>query len=116
MDEFFDGNPMSQLGWICTRHKKADKLAELSGNPRKHLDVLKTIGEKVPCGGEPSFQNALELALGSLKHMPNHTSREVLLIHGSLTTCDPGDINLTIQVPFFKPKEIMFHNIDFFFS
>lgn len=98
MDEFFDGNPMSQLGWIGTRNKKAEKLAELSGNPRKHLEVLKSINDKHPCMGEPSLQNALELALSSLRHMPNHTSREVLLIHGSLTTCDPGDINQTIEV------------------
>ncbi|OXA51786.1 general transcription factor IIH subunit 2 [Folsomia candida] len=97
VDEFFDGNPMSQLGWIGTRNKKSEKLAELSGNPRKHLEVVRSITDKYPCGGEPSFQNALELALSSLKHMPSHTSREVILIHGSLTTCDPGDINNTIQ-------------------
>ena len=30
------------------------------------------------------------------RHMPAHTSREVLVIMGSLTTCDPGDINKTI--------------------
>lgn len=89
---------MSQLGWIGTRNKKSEKLAELSGNPRKHLEVVRSITDKYPCGGEPSFQNALELALSSLKHMPSHTSREVILIHGSLTTCDPGDINNTIQV------------------
>jgi transcription initiation factor TFIIH subunit 2 len=28
--------------------------------------------------------------------MPPHTSREALVIMGSLTTCDPGDINRTI--------------------
>jgi transcription initiation factor TFIIH subunit 2 len=88
---------MSQLGWIGTRNKKSEKLSEMSGNPRKHLDMLNTITDNYPCSGEPSFQNALELALGSLKNMPNHTSREILIIHGSLTTCDPGDINITIQ-------------------
>ena len=29
--------------------------------------------------------------------MPAHTSREVLVIFGSLTTCDPADIGLTIK-------------------
>lgn len=29
--------------------------------------------------------------------MPSHTSREVLFIFGSLTTCDPNDINQTIK-------------------
>lgn len=107
---------MSQLGWIGTRNKKAEKLLELCGNPRKHLEVLKTASDKYPCGGEPSFQNALETALSSLRHMPNHTSREVLLIHGSLTTCDPGDINTTIQVRtcFINFIELSFNFLSFY--
>lgn len=32
------------------------------------------------------------------RHMPSHTSKEVLIIFGSLTTCDPGDINQTINL------------------
>ena len=48
--------------------------------------------------GEPSLQNSLELALKTLKMLPSHASKEILLIMGSLTTCDPGDIGETIQV------------------
>lgn len=48
--------------------------------------------------GEPSLQNALELSIKSLKLLPSHASKEILLIIGSLTTCDPGDIHETIQV------------------
>lgn len=29
--------------------------------------------------------------------MPSHSSREIVLVVGSLTTCDPGDIHQTIQ-------------------
>lgn len=32
------------------------------------------------------------------RHMPSHASREVLIIYGSLTTCDPGDILETVKV------------------
>ena len=32
------------------------------------------------------------------RHLPNHASREVLIIFGCLTTCDPGDINDSIAV------------------
>jgi Ssl1-like len=32
--------------------------------------------------------------------MPSHTSREVLIIFGGLSTCDPGDITETIKVSF----------------
>lgn len=50
------------------------------------------------CSGEPSLQNALELALRSLRMLPSHASREILILMGSLTTCDPGDISVTVQV------------------
>lgn len=33
----------------------------------------------------------------SFRHMPAHSSREVVIIMGSLTTCDPTDINETIE-------------------
>lgn len=49
------------------------------------------------CEGEPSIQNSLEMAINGLKNMPSHTSREVLVLFGSLTTCDPGDIQQTIR-------------------
>jgi hypothetical protein len=48
--------------------------------------------------GEPSLQNSLELATNSLKLLPSHASKEILVIIGALTTCDPGDINETIRV------------------
>jgi len=98
VDSFFDGNPMSQLGWIATKDKKAEKLLELSGNPRKQVEFVKSMKGSLTCSGEPSLQNALEMSLSTLKHMPSHTSREVLVIMGSLTSCDPGDIIKTIQV------------------
>lgn len=48
--------------------------------------------------GEPSLQNSLELALKSLRLLPSHASKEILIVIGALTTCDPGDVNETIQV------------------
>lgn len=53
---------------------------------------------KMSLTGEPSVQNGLEIALQTLKMIPAHASREILLILGSLTTCDPGDITETIAV------------------
>ncbi|KAM9694851.1 general transcription factor IIH subunit 2-like protein isoform 7-T9 [Trichechus inunguis] len=44
------------------------------------------------CHGEPSLYNSLNMAMQTLKHMPGHTSREVLIIFSSLTTCDPSNI------------------------
>lgn len=47
--------------------------------------------------GEPSLQNGLDLALQNLCSIPSHASKEILIIMGSLNTCDPGDINETID-------------------
>ena len=60
------------------------------------FQALKKLSES-SCEGEPSLQNSLEMALKTLKNMPAHTSREVLVIFGSLTTCDPGDIRAVIK-------------------
>lgn len=96
IEEFFDENPISQLGLIAMKNKRAEKLNELSGSSKKHIKAIKSLS-KVPLVGEPSLQNGLELALSSLKIVPSHASREVIIIMGSLNTCDPTDINTTIK-------------------
>lgn len=94
--EFFDQNPISQIGLIGTKDGLAEKLTELSGNPTDHIRGLKS-KKSQETGGEPSLQNALELARSSLIHVPAHGSREILVIMGSLTTTDPGNIHDTIS-------------------
>lgn len=97
IEEFFDQNPISQMGIILMQNKRADKVSDLAGNFRKHIKYLRTL-TKTALVGEPSLQNGLEQALSSLKLLPSHASREILVIMGSLTTCDPTDINNTIEV------------------
>ncbi|KAF4074677.1 hypothetical protein AMELA_G00242010 [Ameiurus melas] len=96
VDEYFDQNPISQIGIITTKNKRAEKLTDLAGNPRKHIAALKKAVD-AGCVGEPSLYNALSIAMQTLKHMPGHTSREVLVIFSSLTTCDPANIYELIQ-------------------
>ncbi|KAG9354377.1 hypothetical protein JZ751_001084 [Albula glossodonta] len=91
VEEYFDQNPISQVGIIITRNKRAEKLTDLAGNPRKHVEALRKAVD-TPCVGEPSLYNSLSLAMQTLKHMPGHTSREILIIFSSLTTCDPANI------------------------
>jgi transcription initiation factor TFIIH subunit 2 len=92
--EFFDQNPISQLGVISTKDGKAEKVLDLNGNP--HV-LSKTLCGNWSVSGELSLQNALSLAMNSLKHIPSHASREVLVVMGSLTSCDPGNIFTTIE-------------------
>ena len=107
LEEFFHLNPISQIGLITTKNKRAELVSELAGNPRTHIEQLVKLSGKdtsggmqsatSACSGEPSLQNSLELAMQTLRHMPPHATREVLVVIGSLTTCDPGDITVTID-------------------
>lgn len=66
-NEFMDQNPISQIGLIVTRNKRAEIISVLSGNVKNHLDALKRLPD-MACSGEPSLQNALQLALRTLKY------------------------------------------------
>uniref|UniRef100_A0A9J8BJS5 General transcription factor IIH subunit n=1 Tax=Cyprinus carpio carpio TaxID=630221 RepID=A0A9J8BJS5_CYPCA len=91
VEEYFDQNPISQIGIITTKNKRAEKLTDLAGNPKKHIAALKKAVDST-CVGEPSLYNSLNLAMQTLKHMPAHTSKEILVVFSSLTTCDPANI------------------------
>ncbi|KAF9974790.1 hypothetical protein BGZ73_001724 [Actinomortierella ambigua] len=93
--EYFDQNPISQIGLIGTKDGLAEKMTDLSGNPSDHIKAIK-MKKYTETLGEPSLQNALELARNSLVHVPAHGSREILVIMGSLTTTDPGNIHDTV--------------------
>lgn len=76
--EYFDQNPLGQIGVIITRDGVAEKLTELSSYPQEHIDALLAKVNRQP-QGEISLQNSLELAANSLSHIPKHASREILL-------------------------------------
>eukprot|EP01119_Soliformovum_irregulare_P004101 TRINITY_DN15109_c0_g1_i1.p1 TRINITY_DN15109_c0_g1~~TRINITY_DN15109_c0_g1_i1.p1 ORF type:complete len:392 (-),score=96.84 TRINITY_DN15109_c0_g1_i1:22-1197(-) len=92
--DFFDQNPLSQMGLIITRNSVADKLTELSATPQKHITALKA---QPTFEGEASLQNALEVAKSTLCFVPKYGTREILLLSSSLSTCDPGDIFATLE-------------------
>ncbi|KAF9012394.1 Ssl1-like-domain-containing protein [Cyathus striatus] len=94
--EWFDQNPLGQIGVVGMRSGIGERIGELSGSPQ---DVLKCIADRhrLEPAGEPSLQNAIEMARSSMSHLPTHSSREILIIFGSLTTCDPGNIHDTLD-------------------
>ncbi|KAG9779981.1 hypothetical protein KCU88_g3825, partial [Aureobasidium melanogenum] len=94
--EFFEQNPISQLGIVGMRDGIAVRVSDMSGNPTAHLAAIQKIRKQEP-KGQPSLENALEMARAALFHAPSHGTREVLLIFGALHTSDPGDIHRTID-------------------
>ncbi|GAA5952601.1 hypothetical protein JCM10213_005634 [Rhodosporidiobolus nylandii] len=93
--EFFDQNPIGQMAIMISRDGLAERLTPLSGNPADHLKALQN-KKKLEARGQPSLQNILQLAKTGLAHLPPHGSREVIIILGSLTSCDPTNIHQTI--------------------
>ncbi|KAL2129943.1 hypothetical protein VTI74DRAFT_7087 [Chaetomium olivicolor] len=94
--EFFEQNPISQMGIIGMRDGIAVRISDMGGNPAEHIEKLRTWAEQQEPQGNPSLQNALEMCRGALFHTPSHGTREVLIIYGALLSSDPSDIHDTI--------------------
>lgn len=93
--EYFDQNPIGQLSILATREGVAERVTSMGGNTAEHIESLQS--RKLTPKGEPSLQNALEMARSNLAHLPSANSREILVLFGSLTTCDPGNIHDTVS-------------------
>lgn len=63
--EFFEQNPISQLGIISMRDGVAVRVSDLGGNPAEHIEKLRGLEGQDP-QGNPSLQNALEMCRGAL--------------------------------------------------
>ncbi|KAK4244419.1 hypothetical protein C7999DRAFT_17335 [Corynascus novoguineensis] len=95
--EYFEQNPISQLGIVGMRDGIAVRISDMGGNPAEHIEKLRTWADQQEPQGNPSLQNALEMCRGALFHAPSHGTREVLIIYGALLSSDPGDIHDTIS-------------------
>lgn len=92
--EFFDQNPLSQIGLVILKDGVAHCLTDLGGSPEAHIKAL--MG-KLGTSGDTSLQNGLDLVRDLLNQIPSYGHREVLILYSALSTCDPGDILETIQ-------------------
>lgn len=95
LPEYYDQNPLGHLGFIVARNGEAEILSPLSTNRLSHKLALEALADQVAVegptqGGELSLQNALQVASQSLCHQPQHGSREIVILMGALSTCDPG--------------------------
>lgn len=63
--EFFEQNPISQLGIIGMRDGLAVRVSDMSGNPNDHISNIQALRSQEP-KGQPSLQNALDMCRGAL--------------------------------------------------
>ena len=66
--EFFEQNPISQLGIIGMRDGLAVRVSDMGGNPSEHIAKLQCLREQEP-KGHASLQNALEMARAALLYV-----------------------------------------------
>ena len=77
--EFFDQNPLSQLGIVIIKNGVAHRLTDLSGSPESHI---KALGNNLECSGDSSLQNALDLVHGYLSQIPSYGLLSPLKTYG----------------------------------
>lgn len=71
--EFFEQNPISQVGIVGMKDGVAERISEMSGNPVEHITALQRLRQGEP-KGSPSLQNALDMARAGLLYYPSSTS------------------------------------------
>lgn len=94
--EFFDQNPISQLSVVVSRDDVATRMSPLSSNPNIHIEAIQQALRLGPLGSV-SLQNAVDLTRTILSPVPAYGMREMVLIYGALSSCDPGDIFASIE-------------------
>lgn len=112
--EYFEQNPISQLGIVGMRDGVALRISEMSGNPTDHLEKLKEFEGQDP-SGNPSLQNALEMCRGALLYVTTPSpelDRHILTLTRQPRalpwhTRSPHRIRRT---PLFRPGRHPYHN------
>ena len=110
IQEYYDQNPLSHLGFVLMKDGEAEILTQLSSSSKTNKLALQSVSEITSSegpsgGGEFSLQNGLEVAGRSLGHQPRYGSREILIVCGALASTDPGNL-LTETLPRLKAANI----------
>ncbi|OHT10637.1 General transcription factor IIH subunit 2 [Tritrichomonas foetus] len=93
---FFDQNPISQISIVSTSNGRAQILSYLCGALDIHLKCLETLSDYTE-EGTPSLHNAMNVSIAILKSAAKYSTREILMIYGSLHTCDNSPIDPTLK-------------------
>lgn len=67
--EYFEQNPISQMGLVVMWNGIARRVSEMSGNPAVLVDKLREFEKEKEPEGDPSLQNALEMCRGELLYV-----------------------------------------------
>ncbi|KAI6190392.1 GPN-loop GTPase 3 [Aphelenchoides bicaudatus] len=96
LQNFFQLNPIAQIGLIICTDRKPNRLVSFTSDSRILVEALDGL-DFAACTGEFSLQSSLNMALQDLQGQPSYASREIIVIMGSLSSIDPGNIFSTIE-------------------
>lgn len=97
--EFFEQNPISQLGVLGLRDGLAVRVSDMSGNPTEHISAIQALREHDP-KGLPSLQNGLEMARGALLYVRTIQSFGTAELPPRTTQTNPWfTVTLPLTVP-----------------
>ena len=94
---FFDENPLSSMGVLCTRRGRVERLCEFTKSPKKVEDALMALQTNGAAEGSATLQNCLEWAVSMFRYVPDYVEREVLIVASAMSVVDPGDVFLTMK-------------------
>lgn len=95
--DFFDQNPISQLCLVCIRDGVAEVVSRLSSSAASHAQALRRALDMSGCVGDASLQNGLRTGRKVLAPIPSYGTKEILVIFGALSSCDPSNVFEEIQ-------------------
>uniref|UniRef100_A0A1I7S5R7 VWFA domain-containing protein n=1 Tax=Bursaphelenchus xylophilus TaxID=6326 RepID=A0A1I7S5R7_BURXY len=96
VQKFFQFNPIAQIGIILCTDRRPNRLVAFTSDTRTLVDTLSGL-DYASCTGEFSLQSSLQMAANDLSVQPGYASREIVVISGSLSTIDPGNIFTTFE-------------------
>ncbi|SCN62770.1 general transcription factor IIH subunit 2, putative [Plasmodium chabaudi chabaudi] len=91
LKNFFFKNPVGHVGVVALKNSSAKLIQQLTSNID---DVLNSLVKEQKEGlqGSPSLQEGLEIAHNLLMDMPLYGTKEILIMYGSIRTCDKKNI------------------------
>lgn len=96
LNEFFYKNPVGQVGVVALKKNSGKLIQEMTSNADDILESMKKeIGEGLE--GSPSLQKGLQIGYDLLCDKPPYGTREILILYGSIRTCDKQNILNTVD-------------------
>lgn len=95
--EYFEQNPISQMGVVVMWNGIARRVSEMLGNPAILIDKLREFEKEKEPEGDPSLQNALEMCRGELLYVLLQTAwvNHVVCICELTVLCVPQPCPIT---------------------